>query len=177
MPALSSPNFPDLTAIEDELTDILCTAGELSNTQAAKGVIARVEQHVNEELPEFLAFFRESWSFVVKCEVICRKMIVGLRGVVVSQVCHLISRSSGLIASTLMESHSRRNTSCKLTTKHESLSQQELWKTNSGTSQRSLPVSKGLPISSSTPPFEILQSWSYILKVTRIPRTHLPARL
>lgn len=31
-------------------------------------------------------FFNESWRFVVGCEVICRRMIVGLRGAVVSQV-------------------------------------------------------------------------------------------
>ena len=47
----------------------------------------RADQHATLELADFLVFFNESWGFVVKCEIICRRMIVGLRGVVVSQVC------------------------------------------------------------------------------------------
>ena len=46
----------------------------------------RAEQHVKLELREFLEVFNECWSFVVRCEVTCKRMIVGLRGVVVSQV-------------------------------------------------------------------------------------------
>jgi vacuolar protein sorting-associated protein 54 len=52
----------------------------------AKVVGYRSEQHAALDLGNFLAFFNESWNFVVKCEVICRRMIVGLRGAVVSQV-------------------------------------------------------------------------------------------
>lgn len=73
-------------AIQDELADILSSAAELSNTQAAGIISARVEEHAALELPEFLTFFNESWSFVVRCEIICRRMIVGLRGVIVGQV-------------------------------------------------------------------------------------------
>jgi vacuolar protein sorting-associated protein 54 len=46
----------------------------------------RADQHVKLDLREFIEIFNECWSFVVRCEVICRRMIVGLRGVVVSQV-------------------------------------------------------------------------------------------
>lgn len=53
----------------------------------------RVEQHATLQLPEFVEFFNESWSFVVKGEVVCRRMIVGLRGVVVSQVSLVLSDS------------------------------------------------------------------------------------
>ena len=38
------------------------------------------------ELADFLVFFNDSWAFVVKCEVLSRRMIVGLRGTVVGQV-------------------------------------------------------------------------------------------
>ncbi|KAJ6502286.1 vacuolar protein sorting-associated protein 54 [Mycena sanguinolenta] len=81
----NSKSPPNITALQDEFSDILSSAAELSNTQAAKLVILRAEQHAALSLSEFFTFFNDSWSFVVKCEVICRKMIVGLRGVVISQ--------------------------------------------------------------------------------------------
>ncbi|KAJ7074201.1 retrograde transporter [Mycena amicta] len=81
----SFQNPPNTAALQEELSDILSSAAELSNTQAAKLIILRAEQHAILSLSEFFAFFNDSWSFVVKCEVICRQMIVGLRGVVISQ--------------------------------------------------------------------------------------------
>ncbi|KAK7037969.1 Vps54 domain-containing protein [Favolaschia claudopus] len=81
----SSTAPPNTTSLQEELADILSSAAELSNTQAAKLVVLRAEQHASLGLSEFITFFNDSWSFVVKCEVICRKMIVGLRGVVISQ--------------------------------------------------------------------------------------------
>ncbi|KAJ7940357.1 Vps54-like protein-domain-containing protein, partial [Mycena leptocephala] len=81
----SSKNPPNTAALQDELSDILSSAAELSNTQAAKLIVLRSEQHAVLNLSHFFTFFNDSWSFVVKCEVICRKMIVGLRGVVISQ--------------------------------------------------------------------------------------------
>ncbi|TFK42347.1 Vps54-like protein-domain-containing protein [Crucibulum laeve] len=80
-----SPPSSDIPALEEELQDILSSAAELSNTQAAKIISYRGEQHAALDLPEFLTFFNDSWAFVVKCEVICKRMIVGLRGTVVSQ--------------------------------------------------------------------------------------------
>lgn len=73
------------------MTDILLYAAELAASESAKPIHHRAEQHAHLELHEFVAFFRDSWTFVVKCEVICRKMIVGLRGVAVGQVCVLSS--------------------------------------------------------------------------------------
>jgi len=73
-------------SIQDELVDILSSAAELSNTQVARVISLRADQHATLELADFVVFFNESWGFVVKCEIICRRMIVGLRGVVVSQV-------------------------------------------------------------------------------------------
>jgi vacuolar protein sorting-associated protein 54 len=76
----------DVPALQEDLSDVLASAAELSNTRAAKVVGYRSEQHATLDLGSFLGFFNESWSFVVKCEVLCRRMIVGLRGAVVSQV-------------------------------------------------------------------------------------------
>ncbi|KAJ8700019.1 hypothetical protein PTI98_003086 [Pleurotus ostreatus] len=82
---VSSITSSTLQSLEEELADILSSATELSNSVAASLISPRSERHASLELPEFMQFFDESWSFVVKCEVICRRMIVGLRGVVVSQ--------------------------------------------------------------------------------------------
>jgi vacuolar protein sorting-associated protein 54 len=75
-----------IPAVKEELTDILSSAAELANTRMASIISMRSEEHTSLELPEFLEFFNESWTFVVRCEVICRRMIVGLRGVIVGQV-------------------------------------------------------------------------------------------
>ncbi|KAI0362663.1 Vps54-domain-containing protein [Trametes cingulata] len=75
----------DLTALQEELSDILSSAAELANARASKVVSIRAEQHTALDLPSFCALFNESWDFVVKSEVICRRMIVGLRGTIVSQ--------------------------------------------------------------------------------------------
>jgi vacuolar protein sorting-associated protein 54 len=52
----------------------------------SKVLSTRSEQHAKLELREFVEVFNECWSFVVYCEVTCKRMIVGLRGTVVSQV-------------------------------------------------------------------------------------------
>jgi vacuolar protein sorting-associated protein 54 len=52
----------------------------------SKVLSTRAEQHVKFDLREFVEIFNECWSFVVRCEVTCKRMIVGLRGVIVSQV-------------------------------------------------------------------------------------------
>ncbi len=76
----------NIPAVQEDLSDIVTTIAELSNTQAAKVITYRAEQHAALEFADFLTFFNDSWSFVIKCETICRRMIVGLRGTVVGQV-------------------------------------------------------------------------------------------
>ena len=76
----------DIPALEEDLSDIVSSSAELVNTQAARVISYRAEQHAALELPEFLIFFNDSWAFVIKCETTCRRMIVGLRGTVVGQV-------------------------------------------------------------------------------------------
>jgi vacuolar protein sorting-associated protein 54 len=67
------------------LSELLPTVIELANTRVSKVVSVRSEQHAALDLPSFLVFFNESWEFVVKSEVLARRMIVGLRGVLVNQ--------------------------------------------------------------------------------------------
>ena len=76
----------DIPVLQEDLADIVSSSAELSNTQAAKVISYRAEQHAALELADFLVFFNDSWAFVVKCEVLSRRMIVGLRGTVVGQV-------------------------------------------------------------------------------------------
>jgi vacuolar protein sorting-associated protein 54 len=76
---------PDATAAQEDLAELLTAAAELANANAAKVVALRAEQHTTLELPEFVDVFDASWAFVVRCEVLCRRMIVGLRGTIVSQ--------------------------------------------------------------------------------------------
>lgn len=81
------PKSPiDIPAVQEDLADILSSAGELANVRASKVVNVRTEQHTALDLPAFWTLFNVSWEFVVKSEVICKRMIVALRGVVVSQV-------------------------------------------------------------------------------------------
>lgn len=70
---------------EMEFSDILTSACELANSRATKVLAVRSEQHVQLGLSEFHALFEGTWQFVLACEVLCRKMIVVLRGVIVSQ--------------------------------------------------------------------------------------------
>ncbi|KIJ69069.1 hypothetical protein HYDPIDRAFT_81096 [Hydnomerulius pinastri MD-312] len=82
---LTSSLSVDIPSLQEELSDILSSAADLSNKLVAKVIGYRSEQHAQLDLPSFLVFFNESWSFVVKCEVICRRMIMGLRGVILGQ--------------------------------------------------------------------------------------------
>ncbi|KAI9509602.1 Vps54-like protein-domain-containing protein, partial [Russula earlei] len=75
----------ELTAIHDSLFDALSSTAESANVLTSKVLSARADQHVKLGLHEFVEVFNECWSFVVHCEVICKRMIVGLRGAVVSQ--------------------------------------------------------------------------------------------
>ena len=83
----------DIASLREDLSDILSSAGELANARAAKVINVRAEQHTALDLESFWTLFNLSWDFVVKSEVICHRMIVGLRGAVVSQV-RLHSRAS-----------------------------------------------------------------------------------
>lgn len=80
----------DIISLQEELLDILSSTADLSNKLAAIVIGYRSEQHAQLDLPDFLTFFNASWGFVVQCEVICRRMIMGLRGVVLGQAKHFL---------------------------------------------------------------------------------------
>lgn len=82
----STPASIDLAPLQGELSDILSSAADLSNKLVAKVISYRSEQLAQLDLPSFLVFFNQSWDFVIRCEVICRRMIMGLRGTILGQV-------------------------------------------------------------------------------------------
>jgi vacuolar protein sorting-associated protein 54 len=86
LPRLSrSPLSYDSETLKSDLSDLLSSATELGNSRVSKVVSVRAEQHAQLRLREFFQYFEESWAFVVACEVLCRRMIVGFRGSLVSQ--------------------------------------------------------------------------------------------
>jgi vacuolar protein sorting-associated protein 54 len=85
----------ELTAIHDSLFDTLSSTIESANVLVSKVLSARSEQHAKLDLREFVEMFNECWSFVVRCEVTCKRMIVGLRGVAISQVSLVASLLNG----------------------------------------------------------------------------------
>jgi vacuolar protein sorting-associated protein 54 len=89
----STISSEESSSIHSEFMDIVSAAAEVSHTQAAKLFSQRAELHSKLDLPEFGEIFNESWSFVVQCEVLCKRMIVSLRGVIVSQVIVAIQQS------------------------------------------------------------------------------------
>lgn len=81
---LKYQSSPD-SSVQSDLTDILGSVTELAHVMVAKVISVRSEPHTSLPLHEFWEFFNETWSFVIGCEVICRRMVVGLRGAVVGQ--------------------------------------------------------------------------------------------
>jgi hypothetical protein len=87
IPSIRPPPSPsELTVIHDSLFDTLSSSAESVNVLISKVISARADQHAKLDFCEFLETFNECWNFVVRCEIICRRMIVGLRGAVISQV-------------------------------------------------------------------------------------------
>lgn len=46
----------------------------------------RSEEHAKLDLRDFYELFTKTWDFVVRTEVLSRRMIVGLRGAIIGQV-------------------------------------------------------------------------------------------
>ena len=98
-----------------DVSDVAQATAELANIRLAKIVASRADAHAALALSEFVVVFHESWQFVLQCEVICRKMIVGLRGVIVGQVCSSHCASMLLLAllTPLAAVSHRQSRSCK----------------------------------------------------------------
>ncbi|GAA5830458.1 hypothetical protein JCM5353_005852 [Sporobolomyces roseus] len=84
-PSSSLNGSDDASTLSTEITDVLTAVTELSNVRFSKVIGVRSEVHSQLALSEFLEIFDSTWSFVLECEVIVKRMIVGLRGAMVSQ--------------------------------------------------------------------------------------------
>lgn len=79
------PDLPEVDTFESDLGDVVHATAELANTRFSKVLNVRSEVHATLELPDFVSIFDVTWTFIVACEVTSRRMIVGLRGVMVGQ--------------------------------------------------------------------------------------------
>ncbi|KAK4053763.1 hypothetical protein OIV83_001419 [Microbotryomycetes sp. JL201] len=68
-----------------DITDVVHAVAELANLRFSKVLGVRTETHNNLSLAQFLDVFDTTWAFVLRCEQVCQRMIVGLRGVIVGQ--------------------------------------------------------------------------------------------
>lgn len=81
----ASPSSASDDATATDISDVVHAIAELANLRFSKVIGVRTEVHAALDLPEFVEIFDASWAFVLQCEVICQRMIVGLRGVMVGQ--------------------------------------------------------------------------------------------
>ncbi|KAN0130215.1 Vps54-like domain containing protein, partial [Lactarius tabidus] len=65
----------ELTVIHDSLFNTLSSSAESVNVLISKVISAQADQHVKLDFCKFLETFNECWNFVVRCEIICRRMI------------------------------------------------------------------------------------------------------
>lgn len=80
-----STTSEDANTLATEITDVVHAVAELANVRFSKVIGVRTEVHAQLALAEFVQIFDLSWDFVVQCERICQRMIVGLRGAMVAQ--------------------------------------------------------------------------------------------
>jgi hypothetical protein len=80
------------STIQTSLSSALFAATELAHSRVSKIIATRNEQHAKLKLQEFYVFYEESWGFVVDCEVVCKRMVVGLRGTIGGQVSTSLKR-------------------------------------------------------------------------------------
>jgi vacuolar protein sorting-associated protein 54 len=80
-----STTSEDANTLANEITDVVHAVAELANVRFSKVIGVRTEVHAQLALADFVQIFDLSWDFVVQCERICQRMIVGLRGAMVAQ--------------------------------------------------------------------------------------------
>ncbi|MBW0534221.1 hypothetical protein O181_073936, partial [Austropuccinia psidii MF-1] len=81
----SSSQMIDIENLSLKLSGVVQDTAELANVRFAKVIGVRSEIHAQLNSVEFFDIFHTSWQFVVRCEVISRRMIVALRAVLVRQ--------------------------------------------------------------------------------------------
>jgi vacuolar protein sorting-associated protein 54 len=102
--ALSDPD----STLPADLADVVYSAAETANARFSKVIAVRADAHASLSLSEFVEIFAETWSFVIKCETLCRRMIVGLRGAMVSQV-SVLALPFSVVVRAQMSVSDRRN--------------------------------------------------------------------
>lgn len=80
-----SSSTEDFHSLDSEILDVVHAAAELAHLRFSKVIAVRSDLHSTLPLAEFLEIFDLSWGFVVECEVLCQRMIVGLRSVLIGQ--------------------------------------------------------------------------------------------
>ncbi|SPO23849.1 uncharacterized protein UTRI_03620_B [Ustilago trichophora] len=83
----SAPTMPQGVPanLPAKLSEVVVASAEQAHSLCARLLGLRATTHAALELPPFLVVFQLCWSFVLSSEQLCRKMIVGLRGTVLSQ--------------------------------------------------------------------------------------------
>ncbi|KAG8787950.1 hypothetical protein FRC15_007011 [Serendipita sp. 397] len=69
-----------VSTVDSLLASAIFAATELAHSRVSKIISVRKDQHTKLKLREFYALYEEAWAFVVDCEVVCKRMVVGLRG-------------------------------------------------------------------------------------------------
>ncbi|CAE6340395.1 unnamed protein product [Rhizoctonia solani] len=69
----------------DECSAVVFAVAELASVCCAKLINARSDQNVGLPWPDFLELYNETSSFNIECEILCRTMIIALRGAANSQ--------------------------------------------------------------------------------------------
>ncbi|CAE6339351.1 unnamed protein product [Rhizoctonia solani] len=71
--------------LSDECSAVVFAVAELASVCCAKLINARSEQNVLLPWPDFLELYNETSAFNIECEILCRTMIIALRGAANSQ--------------------------------------------------------------------------------------------
>ncbi|KAG8743896.1 hypothetical protein FRC10_011186 [Ceratobasidium sp. 414] len=79
------PKRAPLVDLAEECSATVFAVAELASSCAAKLINARAEQHVSLPWPSFLELYNETSTFNVNSEILCRTMIIALRGAINSQ--------------------------------------------------------------------------------------------
>ncbi|KAH7341080.1 Vps54-like protein-domain-containing protein [Rhizoctonia solani] len=75
----------ELIDLSDECSAVVFAVAELASVCCAKLLNARSEQNVGLPWSNFLELYNETSSFNIECEILCRTMIIALRGAANSQ--------------------------------------------------------------------------------------------
>jgi hypothetical protein len=100
-----NPRRSTFVDLSEECSATVFGVAELASSCAAKLLNARAEQHVNLPWPSFLELYNETSTFNINSEILCRTMIIAIRGAVNSQVRHHLNIERKSIYFTCRQKH------------------------------------------------------------------------